>query len=659
MTTQRFAFYGRVSTEDQQDPQSSKQRQVARSTSLIEPHGGAIVAEFFDVGKSRSLPWKRRPEALRLLDAFKDPNRGFDAVVIGEPARAFYGNQFGLTFPVFTHYGVELWVPEVGGRVDPGSDAHELVMALYGGMSKGERSRIKIRVRSAMGAQAKVEGRFLGGRPPYGYQLADAGAHPNPGKAAIGQRLHRLEPDPTSSPIVGRIFADYLGGRGIYAIAEGLTRDGIPSPSAHDPARNRHRDTRAWSKYAVRAILLNPRYTGREVWNRQRRDEVLLDVEDVAAGHQTKLRWNDSSDWIWSTDVKHEALVTSEDFASVQTQMAAHAHRPTTRKSPVGRRCYVLSGLVRCGLCGRRMQGSWNHEAAHYRCKFPAEYALANKIDHPRTAYVRESAIMPELDAWLARLFDRKHLTATVEAMVAAGGPDDASEAASEAARRKLADCDDRLGKYRAALDSGADPVVVAGWMAEVQGERLRAEAELAPVGASQPLSRADVRRLVMSLGDMAKVLANADPEDKMAVYSELGISVIYHPEQGLLVAEARPASTCTTECVGGGTPTCFSGLQPSPLDRVQGRTSCSCCAHSVDRRASSRGPSVMSRTKPGSDEVLTRTTTLPNDIVVECPCHPSRRQQAVCRQASTPPHGRKSSIDSAGTGAGASSSMA
>src|SRR5665213_2825001 len=133
----KFAFYGRVSTEDQQDPTSSKQWQMSRATALIEPHGGKIVAEFFDIGQSRSLPWKRRPESLALLEAFKRPDRAFDAVVIGEPARAFYGGQFGLTFPVFTHYNVELWVPEVGGRVDPGSDAHELVMALYGGMSKG------------------------------------------------------------------------------------------------------------------------------------------------------------------------------------------------------------------------------------------------------------------------------------------------------------------------------------------------------------------------------------------------------------------------------------------------------------------------------------------------------------------------------------------
>ncbi|MHB1852652.1 MAG: recombinase family protein, partial [Acidimicrobiales bacterium] len=221
----RFAFYGRVSTEDQQDPESSKGWQLSRSRGLIEPAGGVVVTEYFDIGRSRSLPWKRRPEAASLLDALARPDRGFEAVVIGEPARAFYGNQFGLTFPVFAHYGVELWVPEVGGAIDPGSDAHDLVMSLYGGMSKGERNRIKIRVRAAMAAQARTEGRFLGGRPPYGYQLADAGPHPNPGKAAVGQRLHRLEPDPDAAPVVRRIFDEYVAGRGLYAIAEGLTRD--------------------------------------------------------------------------------------------------------------------------------------------------------------------------------------------------------------------------------------------------------------------------------------------------------------------------------------------------------------------------------------------------------------------------------------------------
>ncbi len=79
----RFAFYGRVSTEDQQDPTSSRNWQLARWRQVIEQAGGEIVVEYFDIGQSRSLPWKRRPESARLLESFRHPDRGFEAVVIG------------------------------------------------------------------------------------------------------------------------------------------------------------------------------------------------------------------------------------------------------------------------------------------------------------------------------------------------------------------------------------------------------------------------------------------------------------------------------------------------------------------------------------------------------------------------------------------------
>jgi site-specific DNA recombinase len=72
-------------------------------------------------------------------------------------------------------------------------------MTLFGSQSKGERMRIKTRVRAAMGAQTALQGRFLGGRPPYGYRLTDAGEHPHPAKARLGARLHALEPDPATA----------------------------------------------------------------------------------------------------------------------------------------------------------------------------------------------------------------------------------------------------------------------------------------------------------------------------------------------------------------------------------------------------------------------------------------------------------------------------
>jgi site-specific DNA recombinase len=365
-------------------------------------------------------------------------------------------------------------VPEIGGKVDPGSDTHDLVMSLYGGMSKGERNRIKVRVRSAMAAQAHNEGRFLGGRPPYGYQLADAGAHPNPGKAADGKRLHQLEVDGSATPVVERIFAEYIAGRGYFAIAQDLTRDGIPSPSAHDPARNRHRDMRSWSKIAVRSILMNPKYVGRQVWNRQRRDEILVDVEDVAQGHLSRMRWNHDSDWIWSTEQTHEAIISSEDFAKAQSQMAAGSHRPTSFKTRKVNRVYVLSGRMQCALCGHRMPDNFSHDAHHYGCKFTSERAPVPGLNHPKNVYLREDRIVSKLDEWIATLFDPANLDATCEALAMAGGANEVDHARIEAAERKIADCDSRLVKYRAALDAGADAAVVAGWMAEVQGERLR-----------------------------------------------------------------------------------------------------------------------------------------------------------------------------------------
>ncbi|HEY5985992.1 MAG TPA: recombinase family protein [Streptosporangiaceae bacterium] len=389
--TIRFASWERVSTEDRQDPESSRAWQYARGQALIEPHGGVIVAEFFDIDKSRSIPPQRRPEASKLLAAQADPNRGFDAVVVGEPQRAFYGNQFGNTYPLFEHYGVPLWVPEVGGPIDPGNEAHDMIMSTFGSLSKGVRTRIKIRVRTAMATQARIEGRYLGGRLPYGYILIAAGPHPNPAKAADGKRLHALALDEPAATVVQRIFAEFLAGAGIYAIAERLTADAIPCPSAHDRDRNRHRCGLAWSKSAVRAILMNPRYTGRQVWNRQRKDEVLIDVRDVALGHMTKMRWNDQNEWIFSEEVVHPTVIDTQTFQQAQRLLAAKNVRKIIRRPRTSPRPYVLRGLLYCGICHRRMQGSWNNDQPYYRCTFPNEYARTNHIRHPRAVYLREA----------------------------------------------------------------------------------------------------------------------------------------------------------------------------------------------------------------------------------------------------------------------------
>ena len=261
----------------------------------------------------------------------------------------------------------------------------------------------------------------------------------------------------------------------------------------------------------------------------------------------------------------HEAIVSSVDFTRVQAQMSAGAHRPTATKRHRTTRPYLLSGLVTCGLCGRKMQGSFNRDAHHYRCQFPANYAAVRGLDHPKAVYVRESAIVPRLDEWIGTLFDPAHLDKTCEALAAASGATEADHARREAADRRLADCDERLRKYRRALDAGADPVVVAAWMAEVQGERLRAEREISLDQPSGQLTEKQVKALVMSLKDITSVLTAAEPRLKAEAYAELGISITFDPMTRVISVESRPEWACRTERVGGasisgGTPALLKG---------------------------------------------------------------------------------------------------
>ncbi|HEU5391363.1 MAG TPA: recombinase family protein, partial [Streptosporangiaceae bacterium] len=255
---------------------------------------------------------------------------------------AFYGSQYASMAPLFAHYGIQLWMPEAGGPVGGGED-HELLMLALGLQSRREITRTRIRVRTAMAAQTREQGRYLGGRPPYGYRLADAGPHPNKAHAAWGRRAHRLEPDPATAPVVTWMFAQRLAGRSAARITRALNEAGIPCPSAADPKRNPHRTGAGWSLRTVAAILANPRYTGRQVWNRQRTDLDLVNPVNTGLGHKQVQRWNLPDGWVISKHPAHPALVSEADFIAAQDATA-----PRGPAGPATRR-YLLAGLLACG----------------------------------------------------------------------------------------------------------------------------------------------------------------------------------------------------------------------------------------------------------------------------------------------------------------------
>jgi DNA invertase Pin-like site-specific DNA recombinase len=420
----RFVFYGRVSTEDHQDPATSRARQRDQADAPVAGHG-RIAVEYFDIGQSRTLSWARRPQAAALLAAMADPDRTFDAIVIGEYERAFYGGQYAAMAPLFEHYDIQLWTPEVGGPVDFRAGDHEQMMLALGWQSKREITRTRIRVRTAMAVQTREQGRYLGGRPPYGYRLADAGPHPNKAHAAWGRRAHRLEPDPVTAPVVRWMFAQRLAGHSTARITRALNDAEIPCPSSADPERNPHRSRQAWTLGTVAAILANPRYTGRQVWNRQRTDHDLIDPANTGLGHRQVQRWNFPEGWVISHRPAHPALVSEADFIAVQEISV-----PRGPAGPATRR-YLLAGLIRCGTCGRRLESSWSNGRPAYRCRHGYTSAIRPDLTQLKNAYVREDQITPHLAALAILLASHDN---------ARGHPDQAGQVTGPAQATQLID---------------------------------------------------------------------------------------------------------------------------------------------------------------------------------------------------------------------------
>jgi hypothetical protein len=351
------------------------------------------VVEFFDTDRSRRLPWPQRPDAAALLWSLADQNRVFDAVVIGEYERAFYGDQVVTLLSTLEEYGVQLWLPEAHGPVDFKDPTHRALLLLLGAQSKREVLRARSRALAAMRAQTRDEGRFLGGRPLFGYRLVDAGPHPNPMHAKWGRRLQRYDPDPETASTVRWIFAQRLAGQSMSAIAASLNAKRVPSPSQADRDRNRHRGGCGWGLTTIRAILSNVKYTGRQVWNRQ---PAYYTPAHLPGPFRTQ-RWASSDQWVISKQVAHPALVSDADFVAAQ-QVSAPPD-PSDGK----RRRYRLAGLLRCGLCERRLESYWSHGRPAYRCQH------GHRSTQPRThgrwpnLYVREDRMIADLRSLLRK----------------------------------------------------------------------------------------------------------------------------------------------------------------------------------------------------------------------------------------------------------------
>lgn len=110
----RFVFYGRTTTPvpaKSPEAMGEQERQLAIAQALVGD-SGSIAISYFDTRSHRFSTWRHRPKARRILTALSNPNRGFDAIVVGDTRAVMSVQEFdGLTYRCLLH-NVQLWCPE-------------------------------------------------------------------------------------------------------------------------------------------------------------------------------------------------------------------------------------------------------------------------------------------------------------------------------------------------------------------------------------------------------------------------------------------------------------------------------------------------------------------------------------------------------------------
>ena len=475
MTKLRAVTYARYSSKMQRESSIEDQQRNVHERARRE--GWSIVADYADRAISGSD--STRPQYLAMQAAAR---RGeFDVLLIDDLSRLTRDSaEQEKTIRMLEFRGIRL-VSTADGY-DSTSKARKMLRGFKGLANEQFLEDHAERVYRGQKGQA-LKGRWNGGRP-YGYRLkrqVDESRRDQYGDAArIGTVLQR---DPVMAKVVQEIFQRFTDGDSTAMIARALNARGVPSPGS--TWRREVRRCAGWMSSAVRVILQNPLYTGQQRWN------TSQFVRDPESNKHVR-RARPKAEWVVNENPALR-IVSDELFQRAQARFHTCADGDVRLKSG-GKPKHLLSGLLKCGTCGR----SYTMGGAHsYVCGSVRSGACDNHV-RVRRDHLENVILGPVRDGLLAP--DRvKRMAKEMEAEFARRIRDNATRA--EAAPKELQDLDARLARLRSRLIEG-DPDLTAD---ELQAGIARAEAKRAELTTTQALPRESAR--VLSLLPKAAAL--------------------------------------------------------------------------------------------------------------------------------------------------------
>ena len=316
------ALYARVSS-DRQDVDLSVSAQLRALKDYARTNGYSVARQYIDEAESGLVA--DRPQFREMIEEGSKPKAPFDVILVWKFSRFTRKREHAVAFKsMLRRKGIR--VVSITEQAEDNATGR-LLEGIIESVDEFYSENLAQEVVRGM-REAASRGFFLASNAPFGYKRVKV----NDG----GKERPTLEVDPAAAPVVREIFEKSLRGSGLKELCKELNDRGITNRG------------KRWYKGTLHYLLRNEAYTGTAVWGRTSKGEKTQDPVRVEGA--------------WP------ALVSRELFDEVQQAMRERAPK-VRRPARVGSR-FLLSGLLKCGVCGRpySAQGAKSGQFAYYIC---------------------------------------------------------------------------------------------------------------------------------------------------------------------------------------------------------------------------------------------------------------------------------------------------
>ena len=347
MKKTKVYIYTRVSTSMQIDGYSLD-AQKERLTKYAEGNDMVIAGEYSDEGKS-GKNIAGRVDFQRMLNDIACKKDGVEYVLVFKLSRFGRNAADTLTSLQFMQdYGVNLISVEDG--IDSSKEAGKLMVHVLSAVAEIERENILVQTMEGRKQKAR-EGKWNGGFAPYGYKLVD------------GELIIEEDEAEAIRIIFDKFVHTNLGYNGVVNY---LNNNGIKKKARQNGYLTQ------FTTSTVKAILDNPVYYGKIAYGRRKTTKIEGTRNEYHVVAQKEFDLYDG---------RHKAIVDEQLWKDAQAKRRATASK-LEKKHDLDHE-HVLSGLVKCPVCGAGLYGNVKRakrkDGTYYKTYF--SYACKHRLN--------------------------------------------------------------------------------------------------------------------------------------------------------------------------------------------------------------------------------------------------------------------------------------